>query len=102
MLARALAATLVAFSASAAEPPHPAAIVLVIMENHSYAQIIDSAKAPYISGLAHAGATFTQSFAVAHPSEPNYFSLFSGSTWGVRDDHAHDIGAPSLAGALRR
>jgi acid phosphatase len=102
MLARALAATLVAFAASAAEPPHPGPIVLVIMENHAYAQIIDSVKAPYISGLAHAGANFTQSFAVAHPSEPNYFALFSGSTWDVRDDGAHDIDAPSLAGALRR
>jgi hypothetical protein len=99
MLARALAATPVTFAASVAELPHAAPVVLVIMENHACAQIVDSAKAPYINGLAHAGANFSQSFAVAHPSEPNYFALFSGSTWGVRDDGAHDIDAPSLADA---
>ncbi|MGC1986925.1 MAG: alkaline phosphatase family protein, partial [Candidatus Cybelea sp.] len=31
-------------------------------------------------------ANMTQSFAVAHPSEPNYLALFSGSTQGVTGD----------------
>lgn len=64
----------------------PAHIVLVIMENHAPSQIIGSAAAPYINGLARRGAYFTQSFGVAHPSQPNYLALFSGSTHGVRDD----------------
>lgn len=66
--------------------PRPDHVVVVIEENKSYGQIIGSARAPYINALARRGALFTRSFAVAHPSEPNYLALFSGSTHGVPDD----------------
>ena len=43
----------------------------------------------------------TQSYAVSHPSEPNYLALFSGSTQGLSDDSCpHDYTGPNLAGAL--
>jgi Phospholipase C len=61
-------------------------IVVVIEENHSYSEIIGSSSAPYINSLANNGAKMTQSFAVTHPSEPNYLALFSGSTQGLTDD----------------
>jgi phospholipase C len=61
-------------------------VVVVVMENHSYNDIIGSSSAPYINSLAKSGAKFTQSFAVTHPSEPNYLALFSGSTQGITDD----------------
>jgi phosphatidylinositol-3-phosphatase len=61
-------------------------IVVVIEENHSYSEVIGNANAPYISSLATNGAKMTQSFAVTHPSEPNYLALFSGSTHGLTDD----------------
>jgi phosphatidylinositol-3-phosphatase len=48
--------------------PRPDHIVIVIEENHSYSQIIDSPDAPYINGLAVQGAVFTQSFGVTYPS----------------------------------
>ncbi len=66
--------------------PHPAHIVVVVLENHAYSEVVGSASAPYISGLAAHGASFARSFAVAHPSEPNYLALFSGSTQGLTDD----------------
>lgn len=66
--------------------PQPDHAVVVVMENHSYGEIIGSASAPYINSLATSGAKFTQSFGVTHPSEPNYLALFSGSTQGVTDD----------------
>ncbi|MEO5955877.1 MAG: alkaline phosphatase family protein [Nitrospiraceae bacterium] len=66
--------------------PRPDHIVLVIEENHSYSQIIDSPDAPYINELAAQGALFTQSFGVTYPSQPNYLSLFSGSTQGLIDN----------------
>lgn len=69
-----------------ARVPHPAHVVVVVMENHSYGQIIGNADAPFINGLARAGALFTQSYAVTHPSQPNYLALFSGSTQGLSDD----------------
>ena len=69
-----------------ADVPAPAHVVFVIEENHSYSQIIGSGQAPYINSLATQGALFSNSFAVIHPSEPNYLALFSGSTQGIFDD----------------
>ena len=38
--------------------------------------------------------------AVAHPSEPNYLALFSGSTQGVTDDGVHNLARQNLANQL--
>ena len=61
-------------------------VLMVIMENEDQEQIIGNVNAPYINSLAQAGANFTSSHAVAHPSQPNYLALFSGSTQGVTDN----------------
>jgi len=58
----------------------------VLLENHSYREVIGNRQAPYINRLARHGALFIHSRAVAHPSEPNYLALFSGSTDGITDD----------------
>jgi hypothetical protein len=71
---------------SATAPPRPDHTVVVIMENHSYGDIIGSAEAPYINYLRTLGANFTASFGVGHPSEPNYLALFAGTTEGLGDD----------------
>jgi phosphatidylinositol-3-phosphatase len=71
------------------------------MENHSYAEIIGNAGAPFINGLARRGALFTRSSAVTHPSEPNYLALFSGSTQGLSDDSCpHSFPGRNLAADL--
>jgi phosphatidylinositol-3-phosphatase len=63
-------------------------VVVVIMENKNYNAIIGRPdEAPYINGLAKGGAVFSNSFAVSHPSQPNYLALFSGSTQGVTNDN---------------
>ena len=81
--------------------PRPKHIVVVMMENHSYSDIIGSSSAPYLNSLAATGALFTHSFAVTHPSQPNYIALFSGSTQGIgSDDCPNTISAPSLASQL--
>ncbi|HUK72017.1 MAG TPA: alkaline phosphatase family protein [Streptosporangiaceae bacterium] len=81
--------------------PAPAHIVLVVLENHSYGDIIGNPAAPFISGLARQGALFTRSFAVTHPSEPNYLALFSGATDGITDDSCpHTFRSPNLAADL--
>jgi hypothetical protein len=66
--------------------PRPDHVVIVIEENHSYSEIIGSSAAPYINSLAAQGALFTQSYAMTHPSQPNYLDIFSGSNQGVSDD----------------
>ena len=80
--------------------PQPDHVVVVIMENHSFDQIMDSDRAPFIHSLAANGALFVNAFAISHPSQPNYFALFSGSTQGVRDNEDHSFDAPNLAAAL--
>jgi len=66
--------------------PRPDHVVIVIEENHSYSEIIGSPDAPYINSLVAQGALFTQSYAITHPSQPNYLDLFSGFNQGVTDD----------------
>lgn len=79
----------------------PDHVIIVMEENHSYSEIIGSASAPYINQLAQSGASFTNSHAVTHPSQPNYLELFSGSTQGVTDDSCpHSFSADSEASEL--
>jgi hypothetical protein len=67
--------------------PKPAHIVIVMEENHSYSDIIGtSSSASYFNSLASQGALMTSSYAVTHPSEPNYMALFAGSTFGLTAD----------------
>src|SRR3984893_8645848 len=81
--------------------PKPAHVVIVIEENHGYSQIIGSSQAPYINTLATQGASFTKSYALTHPSQPNYLALFSGSTQGITDDSCpHTFSAQSLESEL--
>jgi phosphatidylinositol-3-phosphatase len=70
----------------AATVPTPAHIVVVVEENRSQSNIIGNKSAPYINQLAANGAMMAQSFAEVHPSQPNYFALFAGSTLGVKDN----------------
>ncbi|MBR7828814.1 acid phosphatase [Actinospica sp. MGRD01-02] len=81
--------------------PRPGHVVVVMMENHSYSDIIGNPDAPYINALAAQGASFSRSYAVTHPSEPNYLALFSGSTTGLDDDSCpHTYTGPNLASEL--
>ncbi|MFD4396591.1 alkaline phosphatase family protein [Kitasatospora sp. NPDC058478] len=87
-------------TAQAAALPAPDHIVVVVMENHAYNQVVGSSSAPYLNSLATGGANLTQSFGITHPSQPNYYALFSGSTQGVTDDSCVSVGAlqgPNLA-----
>ena len=51
-----------------------------------YSDIIGKLRAPYMNTLAGQGALLTSSYAVTHPSEPNYMALFAGSTFGLSSD----------------
>ncbi|WP_406385813.1 alkaline phosphatase family protein [Streptomyces sp. NBC_01618] len=90
--------------ARAAGLPAPDHVVVVVMENHGYVQVIGSSDAPYINHTLKAGgADLTRSFALTHPSEPNYYMLFSGSDQGRAKDRCTGVGsltAPNLAAEL--
>src|SRR5690242_7394955 len=85
----------------AAITSRPDHIVVVIEENHSYSEIINNAGAPYINALSKDAYStlFTRSFAVTHPSQPNYLDLYSGSNQGVTNDN-HSATAPFTAANL--
>jgi acid phosphatase len=66
--------------------PRPAHVVVVIFENKQASRVIGSDQAPYLTALARLGTNFSHSYAITHPSQPNYLALFSGSTQGVTSD----------------
>ncbi|MFJ7159912.1 alkaline phosphatase family protein [Streptomyces sp. NPDC101118] len=80
------AATRTTTAAAAAALPAYDHVVVVVFENKQYGEIIGSANAPYINQLANGGASLTGMKALTHPSQPNYFNLFSGSTQGITGD----------------
>lgn len=81
--------------------PHLDHVVIVVEENHSYADIIGSADAPYLASLAKQGAVFSDAHGITHPSQPNYLALFAGSTFGVASDACpQQLGGPNLATGL--
>ena len=87
---------------AAPPPPRAAHVVLVIEENRSFNVIIGSKDTPYINQLAQEGALFTRSFAITHPSEPNYLALFAGDTEGLTDDSCpHAYSGANLADELQ-
>jgi phosphatidylinositol-3-phosphatase len=68
-------------------PSSPSSHVAVIaMENKEASDVVGTSSSPYVTSLAHRYATATRSYAIRHPSLPNYLALTSGATQGVTDD----------------
>jgi phosphatidylinositol-3-phosphatase len=85
--------------------PVPDHVVFVILENHNYDKIIGNSAAPYLNGLVRDSATalFTRSYALTHPSQPNYLMLFSGSDQGITNNDVPKIlpfTSPNLGAGL--
>ena len=91
-----------AVTPSTAGLPRPDHVVVAIFENKSFPQVASGTAAPYLSSLMTRSAVFTDAHGIAHPSQPNYLALFSGSTHGVTDDHCpvRLTGQPNLARQL--
>src|SRR5947209_2312857 len=71
-----------------AAPPHYEHVVVVMEENHADSSIVgDRVNAPYLNSLIDGGVLVGSTFAIQHPSQPNYLHLFSGSNQGVNDDN---------------
>lgn len=89
---------------SAANLPRYDHVVVVIEENHSFKEILGPySPAPFLRQLADDGAVLTRSFAITHPSQPNYIALFAGSTQGVVNDAVPagtPFNTPNLAAEL--
>src|SRR4051812_30543454 len=66
--------------------PRPDHVVVAVFENKDAADVTGTNDASYLRALAARGAQFTDAHGEAHPSQPNYLALFSGSMQGVEDD----------------
>lgn len=85
--------------------PHPDHIIFVWLENKGFNTIIgDTINAPYINSLVSQGTLFNASYALTHPSYPNYVSFFSGRFNGVTNDNCidtRDLKTPNLYTKLK-
>jgi hypothetical protein len=59
-------------------------VLVVIEENHSYAQMKQGM--PFLAGLSSKYGYATHWTALAHPSLPNYLGIAGGTTFGILDD----------------
>ncbi|WP_405763307.1 alkaline phosphatase family protein [Streptomyces sp. NBC_00045] len=84
-------------TAAAAGLPTYDHVVVAVYENKQYGEIIGSANAPYVNQLANGGASLTGMKALTHPSQPNYFNLFSGATQGITGDGCYTPQSMSAA-----
>jgi hypothetical protein len=83
-------------SAGSSATAKPTKVLVVIEENHSYAQM--KAGMPFLAGLSDKYGYATHWTALAHPSLPNYLGIAGGTTFGILDDrspaaHTSDIGS---------
>ena len=78
-----------------------ARVVLLVMENKERGAIVGSSDAPYVTSLARRYGTAPNSFAITHPSLPNYLALVSGSTHGITSDCTDcSVSGPNLGTQL--
>jgi hypothetical protein len=83
-----------------------ARVAVIVMENEEAADVLGSPDAPFINRLARTYALATESFAITHPSLPNYLALTGGSTFGIDSDctdcKVNAAGLPQQLSGARR
>ena len=69
--------------------PHLDHVIVVMMENHSAAEILGatSADTPFINAYAKTVGQAANYWAVGHPSLTNYLEIVGGSNFGLTDDN---------------
>src|SRR5579864_1191926 len=63
--------------------PH---VMVIMMENKNFSDVIGVTNQPYTNGLANTGGLATQSYSMINGSLPNYLALASGSTQNNTDN----------------
>jgi phosphatidylinositol-3-phosphatase len=76
-------------------------VVVIVMENAEFSDVIGGSQAPFVNALARRSAVATRYYGVSHPSLPNYLALTGGSTFGIRSDCTScSVSARNLADQL--
>ena len=85
-------ATAIATFAAIAQVSTPAKIpdfdhiVLIMLENEYYPDVIGNPQFPFLNALAQKNVLLSNYFAVSHPSLANYLALVSGNTQNIISD----------------
>lgn len=99
-----LTVVVAATSASASAPRNDLKnyqhVWVVMMENTSETSLIGNANAPYVNQLAQTYGLAANYYGVAHPSQPNYVAITSGSTNGVVNDNDTTVNATNIVDQL--
>ena len=74
-------------------------VVFVVFENTEYYKTI---RQPFFKKLVDQGAHFSNFFALARPSQPNYIALTSGTTAGVKTNKNVDLDITNIVDLLER
>jgi hypothetical protein len=61
-------------------------VVVIVMENKEAGDVVGAPGSTYVTALARRYAIAARSYAIRHPSLPNYLALTSGSTQGISSD----------------
>jgi len=84
-----LTAFLCGLAATAAALDASSTVFIILMENHNWSSIKDSADAPYINNTLLPIASYAERYynpPGIHPSEPNYLWLEAGTNFGIAND----------------
>jgi phosphatidylinositol-3-phosphatase len=86
--------------------PHYDHVFVIMMENHTYQQVVGNPTFPFLNSLisnnrVNVGTSY---YGIGHPSLTNYLEIVGGSNFGVRSDNSpdwHDLSCkPNLATGL--
>jgi phosphatidylinositol-3-phosphatase len=78
-------------------------VIVIVMENHSYSEVMGHA--PFVTAMAKRCGLASDYHAITHPSLPNYLALTSGSIHGIHSDcqpQSCSIGGPNVFSQLSR
>lgn len=75
-------------------------VVLVVLENQNYADVVGSANAPYLNSLMAQGTLATNYYANTHPSIGNYLMMTSGNIVTNDDEYTGTVSPPEIVSAL--
>ncbi len=75
-------------------------VVLVVLENKNYADVVGSADAPYLNSLIAQGALATNYYANLHPSMGNYFMMTTGNIVSTEDAYSGTVSPPEIVSVL--
>jgi phosphatidylinositol-3-phosphatase len=75
-------------------------VVVVVLENHGFSQVIGSPSMPYLNSLASQHSLAANYFANTHPSIGNYFMLTTGNVETNDDSFAGVVSDDNIVRAL--